>query len=313
MAYRPFFSLRRKQAARAGSADVYTYDQLPKPLRIQIIHIWADTIAEYRRENVYSRGSEPSIWRHIEKEIAEAHGVFRLGDEFEPFHNCQTYFTNANFDLAADMIELTFSIIEDEITLAYERGLGQIYGITRPPWQAIDDLNSRFREHAVGYQYTGGQLVRVDSQYVHAEAVKGALSLLREQPQFAGPEQEFLKAHEHYRRGHMQEAVVEALKAFESTIKVICSERGWKHDPRAAAKDLIKIALDNELVPRYLETHFAGLRMTLEAGLPTVRNKTSGHGQGATPVVLPSYFAAYALHLTATNIVFLAEAHKAKK
>jgi hypothetical protein len=51
----------------------------------------------------------------------------------------------------------------------------------------------------------------------------------------------------------------------------------------------------------------------MESGLPTVRNKTSGHGQGPTPIELPAHFVAYSLHLTASNIVFLVEAHKALK
>ena len=39
MAIRDFFSKRMKRA-REGEPDVYTYDQLPQPLRVQIIHIW---------------------------------------------------------------------------------------------------------------------------------------------------------------------------------------------------------------------------------------------------------------------------------
>lgn len=79
----------------------------------------------------------------------------------------------------------------------------------------------------------------------------------------------------------------------------------------APAKRLIEAVLDNELVPRYMQSHFTGLRQTLEAGLPTARNKNSGHGQGLLTRPVPDYFAGYALHLAATNIVFLVEAHEA--
>jgi len=68
--------------------------------------------------------------------------------------------------------------------------------------------------------------------------------------------------------------------------------------------------LNNGLVPKYMEKHLAGLRNTLEAGLPTVRNKNSGHGQSTRTQEMPEYFAGYALHLAATNIVFLVEAHE---
>jgi acetylglutamate kinase len=179
------------------------------------------------------------------------------------------------------------------------------------PDGAISDLNDRFREHGVGYQFEGGEIVRVDSQYVHAEAVKPAISLLNTAG-FEGASEEFFNAHEHYRKHQYADAIADALKAFESTMKAICDENGWVYNKgKDTAKDLIKVMLDNELVPRYMENHLAGLRNTLGAGLPTVRNKLGGHGQGKEPRKVPDYFAGYALHLAATNIVFLVEAHQA--
>jgi hypothetical protein len=53
------------------------------------------------------------------------------------------------------------------------------------------------------------------------------------------------------------------------------------------------------------------LRSTLESGVPTARNKLGGHGQGTEVVEVPEHIVSYALHLTASAIVFLAEAEKA--
>ncbi len=47
----------------------------------------------------------------------------------------------------------------------------------------------------------------------------------------------------------------------------------------------------------------------LQSGVPTLRNKQSGHGQGSTVAEVPAYMAAFTLHLTASNIVFLLSAH----
>ena len=106
--------------------------------------------------------------------------------------------------------------------------------------------------------------------------------------------------------------MVEALKAFESTMKTICDKNGWSYPGGATAKTLVKTVLENGLVPKYMESHLPGLRNTLEAGLPTARNKkNSGHGQGLLRRDIPGYLAGYALHLAATNIVFLVEAHEA--
>lgn len=54
----------------------------------------------------------------------------------------------------------------------------------------------------------------------------------------------------------------------------------------------------------------SGLRSLLESGVPTVRNRLSGHGQGEKPTEVPNYVAAYVLHMTASAIVFLGKAEE---
>jgi hypothetical protein len=96
-------------------------------------------------------------------------------------------------------------------------------------------------------------------------------------------------------------------------MKAICAARKWSHPANATAIPLIKVIFEKGLIPKDLESHFSGLRSAMESGLPTISNKTSRHGQGPEPTTIPPHFAAYALHLLASNIVFLVEAHKAMK
>jgi hypothetical protein len=42
----------------------------------------------------------------------------------------------------------------------------------------------------------------------------------------------------------------------------------------------------------------------LETGLPVVRNKVAGHGQGNQIITILDEYTDYALHLAATNICF---------
>ena len=91
-------------------------------------------------------------------------------------------------------------------------------------------MNVRFRENAVGYQYENCQIIRVDSQVLHADVVKPALTLLSGKG-FQGPNDEFMSAHEHFRHGRIEEAITDACKAFESTMKAICAARKWTYDP----------------------------------------------------------------------------------
>src|SRR6267142_2339777 len=158
-----------------------------------------------------------------------------------------------------------------------------------------------------GDQYAAGILVRLDSQFAHAEIVTPALSLLNAAG-FDGPADEFIRAFDHYRHGRNKEAVSEALKSFESTMKAICAVRKWPHPTNATAIPLIKVIFEKGLIPKDLESHFSGLRSAMESGLPTISNKTSRHGQSPEPTTIPPHFAAYALHLLASNIVFLVEA-----
>lgn len=308
---RDFFSKRAARAAKAGAPDVYQYDDLPDAFRVQVVHIWQRALGDYCPQSV-SRlyGPPPSIWEAIETDIAEEHGVFRLGNERDPFERVANYFLRAKESgKALDVIEAVFTAIEHYVRpdLHY----ASIY-VKQHPDDAIADLNRRFREHGIGYQYANEQVMRIDSQYMHAEAVKPALVLLSA-PGFAGPLDEFMRAHKHYRDGKHKEAINEALKAFESTMKSICDQRGWAYDKnKDAAKALIEVVLREGLVPTYLQTAFGGLRAVLEGAVPTARNRTSGHGQGAAPTVVPEYFAAYVLHMTASNIVFLIEANSAK-
>jgi hypothetical protein len=71
-------------------------------------------------------------------------------------------------------------------------------GIRINPDSAIEELNNRFREHGIGYQFVNSRIFRIDSQFVHNEIIKTALTLIH-QNDFEGAEDEFMKAHEHYR------------------------------------------------------------------------------------------------------------------
>lgn len=174
--------------------------------------------------------------------------------------------------------------------------------------RSIDELNYRFREHGVGYQYESGKIIRVDSQLIHSEVVQPAMSMLSD-PMYEGANAEFLSAHEHYRKRRYKECLNDCLKAFESCLKAICEKRGWNYKPTDNAKRLIDIAFVQGLIPNFMQSHFSALRNTLESGVPTVRNRMSGHGQGSQEVPVPESIAGYALHLTASNILLLARAN----
>jgi hypothetical protein len=311
MSIRETFSKRMKRLARSSQEDVYQYDDLPSAFRTQVVHILNSTIgnSEIGRPGgygVYPTPAEP-VWESIHRILTREHGVFRLtANPANSQHDYINYILQAETSQVLDAIEFAFQAVDREVRQ------GQEYMASQSPDDAIEELNGRFKQHGIGYQFLNGSLVRIDSQLVHTEAVKPALSLLNAEG-FTGPAEEFMKAFEHHRHGREKEAIVEALKSFESTLKAICAVRRWKFDKNATARELVKTVLDKGLVPAELESHFTGLRTAMESGLPTIRNKTSAHGQGSVPIEVPAHVAAYALHLAASNIVFLVEAHRSMK
>ncbi len=148
-------------------------------------------------------------------------------------------------------------------------------------------------------------MIQVDSQFTHQEIVKPVLTILAG-PMYKGANAEFSCAYDHYQAGRYKESMNECLKAFESCMKSICQKRKWNYNQTDAAKKLIGILFNEGLFPKYMVSQFSAVRSILESGIPTMRNKQSGHGQGPKVIPVPKHIARYALNLTASNIILLA-------
>ncbi|NSL68295.1 STM4504/CBY_0614 family protein [Bacillus toyonensis] len=298
------FSKRLKKAQQKQTNDVYVYDKVPEKLRVQIIHIWTSAIGMKDTES----------WEFINQTLSKELGLFNLTPDryLDSVKRCQNFLLSCTDEEAIDMIELSFIVIH-KVVRNYDDYEIRHLGITQSADKAIEELNYRFKDNGVGYEFTNGELIRIDQTHMHEEVIKPAITLLFEQD-FEGAAEEFLNAHKFYRKGDYKNALVEALKSFESTMKTICDKKGYTYNKGSdTAQKLITVLFDNNLIPEYLRNHFSGLRNTLEAGLPTVRNKQAGHGQGAESVKVEPYFVEYAINLAATNIVFLIKAYKESK
>jgi hypothetical protein len=226
--------------------------------------------------------------------------------------SCKNWFLEASeTDGVLDFIEVSFRVIDRIVgdLQDYEMEGG---GISLPRAEAIAELNGRFREEGLGYQFENGELIRVDNQYVHAEVVKPALRLLAD-PQFGKANEDFMAAHENYRHGKHKDCIVAAQRAFESTLKAICIAKGWTFRPGDRASDLIKTVRAKGLFPDYLGNGFDSYIAMMKTGLPEIRNNAGGHGEVPSAPPVPAFIAGFALHMTATNILLLGEAVKAGK
>lgn len=293
------FSRRKRQASPAS--DVYHYDVMPYRLRVQFIQILNEAFGPWHYEN----DAGQQLWTIIVKALRKEIAVFQLGRGSNPAEEFSSWFLAATeVDDLLDAVEFSCRAVDK-----FVRKDRHHFGVDADA--VLAEVNARFQEAQVGYQYQSGEVIRIDSMLLHKEAVIPALRLLS-QPDYAGPNSEFLEAHRQYRAADYEQCLTECCKAFESVLKVVAAKEKWPVNETDPASKLLQAAFANGLIPAYLQSEFDGLRAVLQSGVPTVRNKSSGHGTGVTPRVVPRHLAAFQLHQTAAAILFIVEAHEAK-
>lgn len=303
MDYEPF-SVRQRQLDRQGQAAIYQYDVLSERFRVQVMRILQDTIgSEVGSASQYSsgRGINPTnVWNAIWNKVSFKVGLSTsISGGRRDFHDFMFSDTSVSVLEWLDAIEIAFRIVK-VLPAEYTHR----FDCSATSEQAISQLNRRFQRHDLGYAFEDDRLVRIDSQYMHSEVVVPALRLLNAAG-FEGAQSLFPGAHEHFRHGENDDAILDAARAFETTMQHICDHMGWSYPSRPQAKHLISAVTENGLFPKWHQNHMNSLRTLLE-GLPTVRNREAGHadteGQDA-----PDEMAAFAIHLAASNIVLLVE------
>lgn len=303
---------KRQAKLRGEVPDVFFYDKMPQELRVQIVHIFRDYLGnetELRR----GAGMVAGAYEFVVDTLCREYGVFTLldskdfGDRNYVSELLNFILSEKNTEKVLDAVELGCRVV-DVHSRKWDYRHRQ--DASAEADAALAELNARFQQRGFGYRYESGNMVRVDSEVLHAEVVRPALALLHD-PKYKGAEAEFHLAFEHYRHGRTKEALTDCLRSLESTIKAIAAHRKWKHDPNASAKPLLDLMFEKQVIPQLWSQHFSGLRGMLESGVPTVRNRLGGHGQGAEVVIVPPHFVAFALHQTAAAIVFLAMAESA--
>ncbi|HHR9269542.1 TPA: DUF7014 domain-containing protein [Salmonella enterica subsp. enterica serovar Muenchen] len=84
-------------------------------------------------------------------------------------------------------------------------------------------------------------------------------------------------------------------------------DNSWVYSKNDSASRLINSCLSHELIPSYLQSKFTSLKTMLKTGVPTIRNKNSGHGQGSEITNVDEGLASHMLHLTVTSLLYLAQ------
>ena len=299
------YSKRIARAERQKINDVYRYDEISRQLRGQIIHI-ANDLFKSSKESC-------KLWHEILQIIYREKGIFCVTSEKYLIDNNFISGTNSSINLpnsknynSADTLDV-IDFCEILIQTAKETIDIDASEIN----QAIDELNRRFKEAGVGYEYIKetNQIIRLDNQTTHKEIVRPTLNILRD-PKFQKSNEYYRKAHEYYRKGNNEECINECAKCFESVLQIICEQNKWIPVPTTTIQ-LIECVKNNGLFSSGLKTD-KSLKQFIEmlkTGLPSVRTATSN---GKAPDIQPiqDYIASYALHLTASNVLLLYKAQE---
>jgi hypothetical protein len=252
MAIFDLFSKRQKKF-RGEIPELYIYNDFPKNFKIQIIHIWNDAIGV----DGYHDSQEEQAYEEIHKILCREYGVFNLVSyDMYPKDNVTNFFLNeTNSEKNLDVIELVFKYIN----LFVRDNSYRFDNKKITPDEAIIELNERFKEHGIGFSFENNEIIKIDSTFIHSEITKPTIALIWDK-KFSGVNDEYMKAHEHYRNGRNKECLNECLKAFESTLKTICKLKNWEYSETDTARKLIKICFDNQLVPSYTQNQFTSLQ-----------------------------------------------------
>jgi len=247
--YSPYSERQRIQPGDPPQA--YVFEPIPDEMRVQayyalvtgIGHMYVDNSAPTAFQGLIGSSFPNSVWTAIEENIKQTRGVLRISSISGNEEARVADYMQGEFvaDFFLDAVELGFREAQQHCSLD----------------SAIKLLNKRFQQHKLGYVFVGnpGIITRVDSQFAHTEIVEPAIALLHAAGH-EGPLDEFMKAHQEYRRGDYKDAMNDANKAFESTMKAICQENNWNCEPGWNAKQLVKAMISNGLLHPSLESYF---------------------------------------------------------
>ncbi|MHB1483034.1 MAG: STM4504/CBY_0614 family protein [Saccharofermentanales bacterium] len=293
------FSERIKD--KNGEPEVYIYNNFSKEFRNQFYHIVNETFNE-----IILQTNKYDLWEIACDSFSREKGLKAIQNHGQK-NNIYAFESYVDICSNEDLLDLIDYVLINYVNkTVWKSSLYNRMFII----EAIDELNFRFKQHSLGYEYTNNELIIKTNTVIHENAIKPALKLLLDE-YFRGAEQEYLKAFNCYKNGDNKNAILEAIKAFESTMKTICDKLGYTYNKdKDTAKKLIGILRDNSFFPSYLESNIIGIIVTLESGAPTLRNKEAGHGQGECVVNVSDEYVEYALNLVATNMILLFKIYK---
>ena len=154
MAINDLYSKRQQRLRGDVADDVYQYTNIPPALRVQAIQLIQEIIGS--PESTYN--SQGICTEDIHNALCREYGVFSLYPSTTYDGRAISHFirNEPEYERCLDAIELAFRHINSTVRTNPQRYKCSLNNID----DAISELNFRFKEAGVGYQFESGEIVR---------------------------------------------------------------------------------------------------------------------------------------------------------
>ena len=305
------YSERRRLAQKVGEPEIYVYIEFSKQFRHQVSMAVEEGIGRYHVYSGHEWGSiseANDVWNFLHKTcVKEVFSYTEFNKNRDLRENFRRYMMEIkNTDDLLSVLEVGLKMLG--VVSQIKGGDLQIRGADISGESAIAEINQRFKQHSLGYNFENGIIIREDSKIFHAEVVKPALYLLQNKI-YEKPNEEYMVSHRHYREGLFKDCITAANRSFESMLKCICEKENWSYQPSDRASDLITVVSKSGLFTHAFDKGLSSYVAMLKTGLPEIRNNAGAHGDGPKSLAITVHIARYALNLTAANLLFIAECY----
>lgn len=263
-----------------------SYDDIPIETRNKVFYVISENAYRFENEGPLSYPQRIEDFEYLRFQIRKHKGVTNISNIYDDERAINEWMIGCPKEDFLRTIELFIDLRSQDRSTDWKQRL----------INTINDINEIFKIDKIGYEIVNERFIQKDSEFLHEQVIKTTINLLYTND-FKGPLEEFQKALDHYMRREYKDTIQEANKSFESTIKSVLIKRNISFNQSGPADLLLDYLKENGVIYPYTKPLFQGL--------PMIRNKQSGHGQGIDHKEVYQSYAELALNLAGTFIVFL--------
>lgn len=277
----PVFSLLHKQALINKRIKVSLYIKV----RQRLWHfLQKHNASYYYQPDPHDNWNERScIHDEVAKEIPGLYGWSKIEyRESNGESDLHSFILDTYPSRVFDVIQLWCGMLEDEKQKDFQ-----------------NELNMILQTEGVSWIFSDGNFFQMDSKFME-EHVHQQLNELYDTKNFTGAQEEFVEARNDLSGNDCKDAILNACKSYESTMKCLLG-KGHSGEATKLAQQIRKEGFLDDLPPSLQEVFVQKVMQCL----PVIRNNLAGHGQGRESVTVEHDLAELSVNLAGAFNLFL--------